>query len=201
MKAIVLTLSLAIGVTLAPGLSLEGAVATAREYLLREGDEVPGYFGVTVISITPDPPTVKLLRAGVGVEELRMGQQVEKKPTGWADVIRPGREGHTYLIKLEELKQRIPNAEKYEKTLGLAQVTQRGQPKGLRITSLPHDSFLHASGLRQEDVVETINGNRIGDGASAMELLKTAAKGFNIQVGITRDRSKRTIIYYTLPKK
>ncbi len=171
-----------------------------HEYILREGDEVPGYFGVKVISITPDPPTVKLLRAGVGIEELRMGQQVEKKLTGWEDVVRPVREGSTYLIKLEELKQRIPNAEEYRKTLGLEQVTERGQPKGLRITSLPHDSFLHASGLRQGDVVETINGKRIGDEASALELLKIAAQGVSIQMEITRDRIKRTIIYTLLKK-
>lgn len=171
-----------------------------HEYILREGDEVPGYFGVRVISITPDPPTVKLLRPGVGVVELRMGQQVEKKPTGWKNVVRPVRKGSTYLVKFKELKQRIPSAEKYCKNLGLEQVTEGGEPKGLRITSLPRDSFLYAAGLKQGDVIETVNGKVIGDEASALELLKTAEKGFNVRVGINRDRTKRTLIYTLLKK-
>jgi hypothetical protein len=171
-----------------------------HEYILREGDEVPGYFGVTVISITPDPPTVKLLRAGVGIEELRMGQQTEKKLTGWADVVRPVREGYTYLIKLEKLKQRIPSAEKYCEALGLEQLTEGGEPKGLRIPSLPRDSFLHAAGLQQGDIIETVSGNQIADEASALELLKTASKGFSVQVRITRDRTKRTFVYTLLKK-
>lgn len=171
-----------------------------HEYILREGDEVPGYFGVRVIRITPDPPTVKLLRPGVGIEELRMGQHVEKKPRGWENVVRPVRKGSTYLVKFKELKERIPSAEKYCKALGLEQVAEGGERKGLRITSLPRDNFLYAAGLEQGDVIKTVNGKVIGDEASALELLKTAEKGFNIQVGISRDRKKRTLIYTLLKK-
>jgi hypothetical protein len=173
-----------------------------QEYIVREQQELPNHFGVTVASISPEPPVVKLDRAGVGVEELRMGEGTGSAATAqaqqWDEVVRPVRKDYTYLVKYKELQARNLNIEGYRGTFGLEPVTEGTRVTGLQITSLPRDNFLYAAGLKQGDVIETINGKAITGEDSAIEHLTNAAKGFSVQLGITRGRSKRTLIYTLL---
>ncbi|NQT83097.1 hypothetical protein HQ563_08740 [bacterium] len=177
-----------------------------KEPMVRVGEELPGYFGVTIVSIDPGPPAlVKYERAGVGTEELKMGE-TSLAATGpqkdqWAEIIRPVRKDYTYVVKYQELQGRIPSAEDYRGTFGLEPITEGTLVKGLKITSLPRDNLLYAAGLRQGDAIESINGTPINDEASAFNLLRSAAaNGFSIQLGITRGRTKRTIVYTLLKK-
>jgi HEAT repeat protein len=66
---------------------------------------------------------------------------------------------------------------------------------GLSITELPPDNFLYAAGLREGDVVQTVNGALITDEASALEVLRSAAKGFSIQLGTVRGGKSRKLFY------
>jgi len=175
-----------------------------KEVIVREGEEIPDYFGVTILSITPNPPLVKYDRVGVGIEELKMGVSTpataQARKDQWSQIIRPVRVGYTYMVKYRDLQGRNLTLEGYRGTFDLQPVTEGTRVRGLKITSLPRDNLLYAAGLHQGDVIETINGNVINDEASAVALLRNAARGPNIQVGITRGRSKRTIIYTLLKK-
>ena len=175
-----------------------------QEYILGVGDEFPNYFGVTIVSISPDPPIVKYERAGVGMEELRMGETTTAgsgtQQDQWSDIIRPVRKDYTYLVKYKDLQARNLTVEGYKGTFGLEPVTEGTRVTGFRITNLPRDNLLYAGGLKQGDVIESINSKPITDEAMAIEQLTEAAKGFSIQLGITRGRSKRTLIYTLLKK-
>ena len=174
------------------------------EYMVREGEEVPGYFGVTIVSIPPSPLSVKYERAGVGVEELKMGEPgrspAAAKKEQWADIVRPMRVGYTYVVRLPELQKRIPSVEAYRSTFGLEPSMQGTKVAGLKITRLDRDNLLYTAGLRPGDLLQTINGSIITDEVSALPLLQAAAKGYSVQLGITRGRSKRQITYTLLKK-
>ncbi len=176
-----------------------------KEYMVKEGEDVPGYFGVTIVSITPSPPSVKYDRAGVGEEELKMGERAPavagKSSQQWVEIIRPMRVGYTYVVKLPELQKRIATVADYRGTFGLEPSMQGTRGAGLKITTLSRDNFLYVAGLRQGDVVNTINGTVVSDEASGLSLLRSAAqKGFSIQLGVTRGRTRRAMVY-TLVKK
>jgi hypothetical protein len=171
-----------------------------REYIVGEGQDVPGYSGAAVTSIGLDPPFVARCNTPeLGAVELRMGHR--PRPTGgWWDVVRAIRMGHTYVVKLPALQERVGSAEAYGQTFGFEPNMEGTRPNGLKITSLSKDNFLYVVGLRQGDIIKTINGKPITDHTSALEKLAEAAKGFNVQIGIVRGRTSRTI-FYTLLKK
>lgn len=171
-----------------------------QEYSVREGDEVPGYIGVTIMSITPSPAVVTYERAGVGMEELKMGESALETPAAqkaqWSEIIRPMREGYTYVVSYRELLQRIPSAEVYRQTFDVEPVTEGVKVVGLRITRLTPDNLLYAGGLRQGDVIDSINMRPITDEASVLEQLRAAAaEGFTVRLGVARGRTPRTIVY------
>ncbi len=176
-----------------------------QEYMVKVGEELPGYFGVTITSISLDPPSVKYHRPGVGEEELKMGDMVEAAAQGqkdqWAEVVRAVKPGHTYVVKMPELQQRIASPEVYRGTFALEPNMDGSRATGLKITSLPSDNLLVAMGLQQGDILTSINGAVVTDEASAMEKLRAvSASEFSIQLGLTRGRSNLTL-YYTLLKK
>ncbi len=178
------------------------------EYDVREGDqEVGDYFGVTILNITPDPPSVTYERAGVGVQELKMGEPgamaAGAEQEEWADVIIPVRAGYMYGVKYSELQRRIPSAEAYRESSGIGLEPNREGARitGVKITTLPHGNLLYTAGLRQGDVIESINGAPITDEAAAFaQLQSSAAKGFTIDLVIGRGTIKRKMVY-TLHKK
>jgi hypothetical protein len=174
------------------------------EHIVGAGDELPGYFGVEILSVTPNPPTVKYERAGVGTETLEMGVTTTAgagpKKDLWADIIRPVRKDYTYLVKYKELQARNLTVEGVRQTFGLEPVVEGTRVTGLKITDLPRENLLYAAGLKKGDVIETINNKRVTDEASAIEQLKASANGFSIQLGIIRARNKRTLIYTLLKK-
>jgi type II secretory pathway component PulC len=172
------------------------------EYTVREGEEVPGYFGVTILSITET--SVRYMRAGVGEDVLNTGQPTTPGGPGptkdqWTDVIRPVTPGHTYVVKLDELSQRIATPEAYLVSFGLEQNMDGSRVDGLKITSLPKENFLLAAGLMQGDIIKSINGSAITDMYQALAQLKTAGSGFSIELEISRGRTSRKL-YYTLVK-
>lgn len=174
------------------------------EYVVREGDEVQGYFGVRVVQITLNPPSLTYNRPLVGDVVLAMsaanqlGEQEEKR--GWSEVIASVAAGQVYAVKLPALGERIGDARAYLEALELEQNMEGTQPNGLRIASLQEDSFLYAAGLRQGDIIKTINGNGITDKDSAMAMLAEAAKASNIRVGIVRNRRVQTLSYTLVPQ-
>jgi general secretion pathway protein C len=72
------------------------------------------------------------------------------------------------------------------------------QPNGLRIASLQEDSFLYAAGLRQGDIIKTVNGKQITDKESALALLAEAAQASDVRIGIVRNRRAQTLSYALL---
>lgn len=169
------------------------------EYVLREGDEVEGYFGVRVVRITLNPPSVTYNRPLFGDVVLTMsavnppGQQNGK--TGWSEAIASVVSGQTYAVKVSALGKRIGDVRAYLETVDLEPNMEGTQPNGLRILSLPEDSFPYAAGLRQGDIVRTVNGKQITDKDSALALLAEAARASNIRVGIVRNRRVQTLSY------
>ena len=169
------------------------------EYVLREGDEVEGHFGVRVMRITLNPPSLTYNRPLVGDVLLTMSaanqlaEQEEKM--GWSEVIASVAAGQAYAVKLSALGERISDVRAYLDALELEQNMEGTQPNGLRIASLQEDSFLYAAGLRQGDSIKTVNGNGITDENSALAMLAEAAKVSNIRVGIVRNRRVQTLLY------
>jgi type II secretory pathway component PulC len=175
-----------------------------KEYMVREGDEVEGYFGVRITGIETNPPSVMYNRPGVGDEILTMDVAATGAPGSakdqWAEAIRAVREGHTYVVKIPELQVRVGSAEAYMTTFGFEPNMEGTRSTGLKITSLARDNLLYLAGLRQGDIIRTINGNPVTDQASLLAQLAEAAQGFNIQVQIERGRTSQTM-FYTLLKK
>jgi type II secretory pathway component PulC len=175
------------------------------EYFLREGDEVEGYFGVRVMQITLTPPSLTYNRPLVGDVVLTMagarppGQQDGKR--GWSDVIANVAAGQVYAVKVSHLGERIGDVEAYLETLQIEQAMEGTQPNGLRIVSLQEDSFLYAAGLRQGDIVKTVNGKGITDKDSAPALLAEASKASVLRVGIERNRRAQTLSYALLVER
>ena len=172
------------------------------EYIVRVGDEVEGHFGVRVVQITLNPPSLTYNRPLVGDVVLTMSAA---NPPGerdakmrWSEVIDTMVAGQTYAVKLSALGERIGDVRAYLQTLELEQNMEGTQPNGLRIVSLQEDSFLYAAGLRQGDIIKTVNGNGITDENSALALLAEAAQASNIRVGIVRNRRAQTLSYALL---
>lgn len=175
-----------------------------KEYMVREGDEVEGYFGVRITKIEINPPSVAYNRPGVGDEVLTMDVAAAGTPGSardqWAEAIRAVREGHTYVVKLPELELRVGSAEAYMTTFDWEPNMEGTRSTGLKITSLARDNLLYLAGLRQGDIVKTINGTPVTDQASLLAQLAEAAKGFNVQIQVVRGRTSQTM-FYTLLKK
>lgn len=175
-----------------------------KEYMVREGDEVEGYFGVRITKIEINPPSVMYNRPGVGDETLSMDVAATGAPGSgknqWAEAIRAVREGHTYVVKIPELEVRVGSAEAYMTTFGWEPNMEGTRSTGLKITSLARDNLLYLAGLRQGDIIKTINGTPVTDQASALTQLAEAAKGFNVQIQVVRGRTSQTM-FYTLLKK
>lgn len=175
-----------------------------KEYMVREGDEVEGYFGVRITKIEINPPSVSYNRPGVGDETLSMDVAASGTPGSskdqWAEAIRAVREGHTYVVKLPELELRVGSAEAYMTTFSWEPNMEGTRSTGLKITSLNRDNLLYLAGLRQGDIIKTINGTPVTDQASALAQLAEAAKGFNVQIQVVRGRTSQTM-FYTLLKK
>jgi type II secretory pathway component PulC len=174
------------------------------EYMVREGDELEGYFGVRVVQITLNPPSVTYNRPFVGDVVLRMpsadASVKDDAKRGWSEVIASVVAGQVYAVKLLALGERIGDAGAYLETLQLEQSMEGTQPNGLRIASLQEDSFLYAAGLRQGDIIKTVNGKSVMDRDSALAMLAEAAKASNIRVGIVRNRRAQTLSYTLLLK-
>lgn len=174
------------------------------EYMVREGDEVKGYFGVRITGISLNPASVTYNRPGVGDETLTMGTASTAasgaQKDQWAEVIRAVRAGHTYVVKLPVLQKKVGSVEAYMGTFGFEPNMEGTRATGLKITSLDKNNLLYIAGLRPGDIIKTINGNSISDQTSLLNQLAEAAKGFNVQVGIVRGRMSRTM-FYTLLKK
>jgi type II secretory pathway component PulC len=175
-----------------------------QEHMVREGDEVEGYFGVRITSIGINPPSVTYNRPGVGDETLTMETTATGAPGStrdqWAETIRAVREGHTYVVKLPELQIRVGSVEAYMGTFGSEPNMEGTRSSGLKITSLSNDNLLYMAGLRQGDIIKAINGSPITDQASVLAQLAEAAKGFNVQLQVERGRTSQTM-FYTLLKQ
>ena len=175
-----------------------------REYVVREGDEVEGYFGVRITSIGINPPSVTYNRPGVGDETLTMETTATGTPGStkdqWAETIRAVRVGHTYVVKLPELQVRVGSVEAYMGTFGSEPNMEGTRSSGLKITSLANDNLLYVAGLREGDTIKAINGMPVTDQASTLAQLAEAAKGLNVQLQVERARTSRTM-FYTLLKQ
>lgn len=193
-----------VGVTILPN----GPVAIIRdvpkkaEYVLREGDEVEGYFGVRVVQITLNPPSLTYNRPLVGNVTLTMPSAdpsgKDDGNRGWPEVIASVISGQTYAVKLSALGKRIGDVSAYMETLPIEESMEGTQPNGLRIASLHEDSFLYAAGLRQGDLIKTVNGKRVTDKDSALALLAGAAQASTVHIGIVRNRRAQTLSYALL---
>jgi membrane-associated protease RseP (regulator of RpoE activity) len=175
-----------------------------REYMLRVGDEVGDYFGVRITTIIFDPPSVTYNRPLVGDVTLTVATPAEvaagAEKDQWSKIIRAVREGYTYVVKVPLLVERTGSVDSFLGTFGFEANLEGTRPNGLKITSLPADSFLYAAGLRQGDIVKTINESPITDRASLLEHLIRAADGSNARLGIVRGQATRTM-YYALLKQ
>ncbi len=195
-----------VGVTILPKepVAIIRDMPKKAEYMVRVGDEVEGYFGVRVVQITLNPPSLTYNRPLVGDVVLTMaaanppGQQNGK--TGWSKAIDSVAAGQAYLVKLPALGEQIGDVRAYLEALELEQNMEGTQPNGLRLASLQEDSFLYAAGLRQGDIVRTVNGKGITDRESALAMLAEAAKASNIRLGIVRNRRVQTLSYTLLPQ-
>lgn len=193
-----------VGVTILPS----GPAAIIRdiprkaEYIVRVGDEVEGHFGVRVVQITLNPPSLTYNRPLVGDVVLTMsaidppGQRNVR--TGWSEVIDSVLPGQTYAVKVSALGKRIGDTRAYLENLQLEQTMEGTRPNGLRIASLQEDSFLYAAGLRQGDIIRTVNGKQVTDRDSALGLLAEAAQASVIRVGILRNQRAQTLSYALL---
>ena len=177
-----------------------------QEYMVREGEEVPNYFGVKILSITDQPPSVTYNRPGIGDETLRMGDLTAtptKDPAGqWAGVIRvvtsTASRGATFVVKLPELQERVGSIDACIASLGVVPNMEGTRSTGLKIGSLPKENFLYAAGLRAGDVIKSINGVDTLDKLAAMDQLRAAGKRFSVSVVIERARTNRTLVYTLL---
>jgi hypothetical protein len=196
-----------VGVTILPNepVAIIRDMQKKAEYIVRVGEEVEGYFGVRVVQITLTPPSLTYNRPLVGDVVLTMaaanqaGGRDAKR--GWAEVIRNEAGGQVYLVKLSALGEQIGDLRTYLETLELNPNMEGTQPNGLRIASLQENSFLYAAGLRQGDVIRTVNGKQITDKDSALALLAEAAKVSNIRVGIVRNRRVQTLSYTLIQER
>ena len=170
-----------------------------KTYLVGEGEEVEGFFGVKILSISADPPSVKYERLGIGVEELTMGTPTAttsgpgKDP--WAGIIYSMVSGYSYGVKLGDLRARIASLEAYRGSFGLQPNMVGTRMDGLKVTSLPRDNFLYAAGFRAGDIIKSINSSPITDEKQALNLLRIAGRRPTLNVEIVRGRATRKLIY------
>ncbi len=90
----------------------------------------------------------------------------------------------TYVVGKNLFEKTLLNPENLLKTVNILPEMNNGEFKGMKINSLKTRSFLYVHGLRQEDIITSINGQKllsIADGIKAYQSILSSDK-FTISV-------------------
>ncbi|MGH7822614.1 MAG: type II secretion system protein GspC, partial [Candidatus Binatia bacterium] len=72
---------------------------------------------------------------------------------------------------------------------------QDGKASGFRLFAIRRNSIFEKIGLKNGDIVSSINGNQLSDPARAMELLQQLKDEGRVSVEVTRNRQPTTLNY------
>ena len=101
----------------------------------------------------------------------------------------------TFVMRKTTFKRNFLRPEKLLKTLNIVPEMVRGIFNGLKIKYLLEGSFLYKYGLRQDDIIKSINGKKlvsISDGISAYQNISTSKK---FSVSVLRDNKIKELKY------
>src|SRR5690606_25165144 len=72
-----------------------------------------------------------------------------------------------------------------------------GKPVGLRLFAIKSDSLYEKVGLKNGDILKSINGNSLGDNSQAMKLFETLRQERSLTVTLERNRQTK-VFHYTI---
>jgi type II secretion system protein C len=101
----------------------------------------------------------------------------------------------TYTVRKSLFEKTLLNPENLLKTVNILPEMNNGEFKGMKINSLKTRSFLYVHGLRQEDIITSINGQKllsIADGIKAYQNILSSDK---FSISILRDNKIEELKY------
>ena len=107
-----------------------------------------------------------------------------------------------YTIKREEIDLQIKNLNKLLNEASAERKMVGGQMTGFHIIKISRNSFFRKIGLKENDVIESINGDKITGITKAMFFLPQLKNLTSLDLGLERNGKKMKVNYQIInPKK
>jgi general secretion pathway protein C len=100
-----------------------------------------------------------------------------------------------YVIARSEVDDAMQNMNQLFTQIRAVPHFQDGQANGFRLFAIRRNSLFEKIGLKNGDIVSSINGNPLTDPARAMQLFQDLKDENRLQVEVTRNRQPTTLSY------
>jgi general secretion pathway protein C len=100
-----------------------------------------------------------------------------------------------YIVQEQELDKNLENLPLLLTQARAVPYFKDGQSVGLRLFAVKPGSLFERIGLKNGDILKSINGNTLGDLSQAIKLFETLKQEKSITVSMERDRTEKEVRY------
>ncbi|MGH7818897.1 MAG: type II secretion system protein GspC [Candidatus Binatia bacterium] len=166
---------------------------TKKQELYRIGDQIQGRtlhrveWDHVVLRNADREEILKIAEAGGGVPGVAVASAASETIQAISD--------NDYRIDRSEVDQAMQNLNQLFTQIRAVPHFQDGKASGFRLFAIRRNSIFEKIGLKNGDIVSSINGNELSDPARAMELFQQLKDEGRISVEVTRNRQPTTLSY------
>jgi general secretion pathway protein C len=140
----------------------------------------------------------------MGIEKIRASTPEEEKADTFSiprkEPVRPARgvlksEGLNYTISRDLVRQSVNNMAQMMSAVRMTPYLKDGRPEGFRLTQIKDKSLFKAMGLRNGDILTSINGQSILAAEDMMRAYGAIKEGNSFTVSIVRNNRSTTLNY------
>lgn len=182
--------------------------ARREQALYRVGDRVGGAEVIEIrngeVLLREDGQVVRLTleetaSAGAATPRVMAEENHDAQPESL-----PEADGKTYaqavgrdqfVVDRSLLSQDVSDLYKLMSQVNVSPYMKNGQPAGFAISSVESGSLFHQLGLRNNDVITSVNGTELRDPDDLMGLYSELQNGGNFEIQLERNRRTRTLRY------
>ena len=100
-----------------------------------------------------------------------------------------------YVVDQEVLDQILENPEKLYSQIRVSPVKENGETTGYRLSGIRRKSLFYKLGVKNGDIVHSVNGKPLTSTSSAIDAYKSLSSSRNFSFDITRRRKRQTFEY------
>lgn len=128
------------------------------------------------------------------VEKLeRVARQPAKKSASSSDVTKIA--DHQHVIERQKLEREVGRLDDLVKQAQAVPHIEQGRPAGLRVTRIQAGSVFDDLGLRQQDVIRSVNGSPVRSAQDAMQVYEALRSSNSYAIRVLRDGHEVTLNY------